>query len=605
MKKGFIISLCLFVLMLPKAISGQQPNVVIEEMTEHVRLIPDKSGTALKEIKHSTQYTFRANRSADKALAMAYYDDNISIDKASGGTVRYKPLIGNVFFSDSKACFVEASLAKKGAKAKVSFKRTFNKPEFLSKLLVYQTYDIERAVLKFEIPDCLADRYRLEPRNMPDSTFTVAEVREGNKLTVIYTITGLKKPKAFGDAPSINATAPQILLLGHFPDVNGLYRYLHAFIPEDDPGAQTVADKAREITSGCATDAEKINAISDFVHSTIRYIAVEHGEFGHRPDIASEVLRKRFGDCKGSAMLTRDMLRAAGFDARLVWIGTREIGIDWTEAPNISSGNHMITAVVLPSDSIIYLDGTARYSLPENPPAGIAGRQTIIEDTPESCIIGRVPSTRPEQNTRTERLTMTLSGDIISVEGTRSYTGAFNRSIRSLADEIAPGLRQEFYERIFCSSMPCSRSEKVDCTVNGDTTALSGTATIAGATKEAGTTIYVDMSIATRIGKLEFDTIDRNSDGELDYPATIRCIVTLNVPDGMTPGDLPAGYDIENDWLTGSVNSHADEDGRSITRSLTVTVKNPIVPLDMMKEYNDDLSRLIKACSSYIALKKL
>ena len=102
-----------------------------------------------------------------------------------------------------------------------------------------------------------------------------------------------------------------------------------------------------------------------------------HGESGQRPDPASEVLRKRFGDCKGSAILTRDMLRAVGIDARLVWIGTRDIGTDWTDIPNISSGNHMISAVMLPGDSIMFLDGTSTYSTPGNQPYGITGCQAM------------------------------------------------------------------------------------------------------------------------------------------------------------------------------------------------------------------------------------
>lgn len=605
MKKGFIIYLCLLFPLLASAESEPSENVVIEELTEYVRLIPDKSGTGIKEIKNSTQYIFRANRSADKALTMAYYDDDISIDKASGGSVTYSAFIGDEFFSDSKACFVTVSLPKKGATAKVSVKRTYKKPEFMGKLLIYQIYDIEKAVVKIEIPECLSHRYRPEPRNMPEGKYTVAEERHGDKRIVTYTLTNLRKNRRFADAPSINVTAPQILLLGHFADTDDLYRYLLGYIPTDDPGAATVTAKAKEITSECRTDAERIRAVNDFVHATIRYLAVEHGEFGHRPDLASEVLRKRFGDCKGSALLTRNMLRALGIDARLVWIGTPEVGTDWSTVPNISSGNHMITAVMLPSDSIIFLDGTARYSSPDNPPAALAGREAMIEDTPDHCIIRRLPPCAPHRNVRSEHITLTVEGDRLLAKSTQYRSGTFNSFIQQLADEYPPGLRQEFYERTFCSAMPGSKPENVICTTAADSTILSGTATIHAAIKNAGSTSYVDPAIATRIESLKFDMTDRLSDGIIGFPAILRCTVSLEVPDNMSLGELPPDCDIENEWLTGAVTGSQAADGHSVTRSLVITIKKTDVPNKMMKEYNADLARLIDACSSNIVLKTL
>lgn len=84
MKTGFILSLFLCIPILSFAIPDDTSNIVIEDMVEHIQLIPDKSKTGLKEIKHSIQYTFRANYKAGNALASAYYDDKITIDKASG-----------------------------------------------------------------------------------------------------------------------------------------------------------------------------------------------------------------------------------------------------------------------------------------------------------------------------------------------------------------------------------------------------------------------------------------------------------------------------------------------------------------------------------------
>ena len=443
------------------------------------------------------------------------------------------------------------------------------------------------------------------PLNMPDGQYSIDEAHEKGRLIITYTLNNLKKQKYSEDIPPINMTAPQIHILGHFTDATALYRYLYKYIPTDDPGEQIVAQKALEITSECQNDKEKINAINEFIHQNIQYLAVEHGEFGHRPDLASEVLRKRFGDCKGSALLTRNMLRAVGIDARLVWIGTRETGSDWTEMPNISSGNHMIAAVVLPSDSIIFLDGTARFSTPERIPFSISGRQALIEDTPDSCIIKRVPPSLPQHNIREEQLTMTLDDNNLSMQGTVTLSGESYRLIRVADNDIPQALRQDFYGHIFSNNTPGVIPSNIKYDMGPDSLIISGSATIPGAVKDAGATIYIDTKIASRLNDIKFDLIGRTTGGRLGFPATIKCKVTIPIPDGLTPGRLYPDFSIDNNWISGNVTDSTDSEKRSITRTMTLIIKEPYVMFNNIKEYDTELTRFIKACSSLIALNKL
>lgn len=605
MKKCIVLLFCVALLSTAGAAPKSLPNVVIEEMTENVRFVPDKAGTGLKCVEQTTEYVFRANRAADKALAMAYYNDDISVDKATGGTVSYDSFIGDEFFSDSKACFVSVPLKKAGAKGKASMRVTHKKPEFFSRLLIFEIYDIEHYVVKFEMPESLAGRYRLIEKNFPEGKFTKEESRNGGKLTVTYTLSDIKKEKRFNDAPSLSVTAPQIQVLGHFPDVNALYRYLHSYIPSSDPAGHSVADKAAEVTAGCSDDAGKISAVNDFVHDNIRYVAVEHGEFGHRPDLASEVLRKRFGDCKGSAILMRDMLRSLGFDARLVWIGTRSTGVDWTDVPNVSSGNHMITAVMLPGDSVVYLDGTAKYTPAAYPPASLGGRQTIIEHTDQECIVGRVPLCPPERNLNREIYVMETDGDRLSVEGERLFKGFFSGRVRDLYDNSLPGKRQEACDRIFGLFFSGGVPENVGYAVSGDSVTITGKTSVAGAVRTAGATKYVDLGLAQRIDDLRFNMDDRTSGGIVGNPSITDCSMTLRVPDNMALGDLPQECTVDNEWISATLTNDVAPDGRSLTRRLHLSLKNGEVPFARMEDYNSDIRRLRRACQSNVVLNNL
>ncbi len=116
-------------------------NVVIESLMDVYRLVPTKDGRAVDKIQHESQVVFRANRAADTGLAIAYYNDNIKIDKASGGTVTYGPFMDkDIFFSDSKGCLIEVPLKGAGGRGKASYKRTFTKPEFFCKVLLVEPY---------------------------------------------------------------------------------------------------------------------------------------------------------------------------------------------------------------------------------------------------------------------------------------------------------------------------------------------------------------------------------------------------------------------------------------------------------------------------------
>ena len=194
---------------------------------------------------------------------------------------------------------------------------------------------------------------------MPENaSITRAPSPDGKNWVITLAASDLPALNLPSDAPSPRRTLPLVCFTGMFKDVNDFYTRIRQYILRQDPGLENVAEKARQITSQCKSDAERIAAIHHWVHTNIRYIAIEYGELGWEPELASVVLQKRYGDCKGSANLIKAMLNAVNIDGRMVWIGTRSIPDDWTARPLFSTGNHMIAAAILPSDSILYLDGT-------------------------------------------------------------------------------------------------------------------------------------------------------------------------------------------------------------------------------------------------------
>ena len=70
--------------------------------------------------------------------------------------------------------------------------------------------------------------------------------------------------------------------------------------------------KAHELTSSAATFDAKLRALTGFLQSNVRYVAIEIGIGGYQPHPASEIYRMRYGDCKDKATLLSAMLKSMG-----------------------------------------------------------------------------------------------------------------------------------------------------------------------------------------------------------------------------------------------------------------------------------------------------
>jgi cellulose synthase operon protein C len=104
---------------------------------------------------------------------------------------------------------------------------------------------------------------------------------------------------------------------------------------------------------------DKVKAIHAFVIKATRYVGLEFGIHGYKPYRVSQILARRFGDCKDKASLIVAMLGELGIDAELVLLRTRRGGRIETEPASLAIFDHAIAYV--PSLDL-YLDGTAEFS---------------------------------------------------------------------------------------------------------------------------------------------------------------------------------------------------------------------------------------------------
>jgi len=134
------------------------------------------------------------------------------------------------------------------------------------------------------------------------------------------------------------------------------WQYISKWMYEiSEPSFETdeaIKEKVSELTEGCTSDQEKIEALFHFVADEIRYVGLSMGEGeGYTPHPATRTFNERGGVCKDKAGLLVAMLRQAGFPAYIVMIN---IGHRVEDLP-ANQFNHAVAAIRQPSGDFMYL----------------------------------------------------------------------------------------------------------------------------------------------------------------------------------------------------------------------------------------------------------
>ncbi len=161
-----------------------------------------------------------------------------------------------------------------------------------------------------------------------------------------------------------------------------LVTWYSTLIREQDRITKEIEAKTKEILFGALTRQEKIKRLYEFVATKIRYAGDERGIWAIKPYPAGEVLKKKWGDCKGKSTLLSTMLRVAGIDSYPVLISAGKASRIVHDVPSLAYFNHMILAVDGGKNKdLIWLDPTAHTCAYGDFPASDQDRWTLIINT--------------------------------------------------------------------------------------------------------------------------------------------------------------------------------------------------------------------------------
>jgi transglutaminase-like putative cysteine protease len=501
-------------------------------------------------------------------------------------------------------------LDEKGKSFTYSYQNNFRDVKYLTSLYFHNPIPSIEKIVEFRIPSWLeAD---LREFNFGKTGIEKSSVKENDITRITYKIKDVDAFQRESSSPNHAISYPHIICVSKaytengqrkvlFESVKDLYKWYHSVCASigNDPAA--LKDKVAALTAGKKTDIEKIESLFYWVQDNIRYIAFEDGIMGFKPDAAQNVFSKKYGDCKGKANLLKEMLKLAGYDARLTWIGTSDLPYDYS-LPSLAVDNHMICTVIL-NGKRYFLDGTEDYIAFNDYAQRIQGKQVLIEDG-DNFIIDKIPDFPAERNSVKTIRKMNIEEGTIKGNTAMEYNGEskimLQRVVTSIRTEnkkdALSGFLRKSNDNVVVNNIkePEFNDRQKSLQVSFDFTANNQVT-------KTGNELYVVMDWDKEFAGMEFEA-DRKNDYEFNQKYYLTSQAELVIPAGYKVDYLPEPF--KKSTPEYSFEGSFTNKGKSIVYSKTIIVNKPILHKDGFEQWNSFIKSINKFYNDQVVLVK-
>jgi hypothetical protein len=430
--------------------------------------------------------------------------------------------------------------------------------------------------------------------HLADSMVVRSVGREKGRLVQKFTMRQVPPMQFESNAPAIRYYTPHAQLVVRIPeresggnDIDRLYRWYNKYVHDAHASPTPELQALSDSIVGQETDPWKqASLIHGWVQDHIRYVAFEDGLNGFIPAAAGEVCRVRYGDCKGMSNLLQTLLRAAGLNAHLVWIGTRSIPYTFTELPTLANNDHMIVALDI-ADTTLFLDPTASENSFGIPSGFTQGKEALIALDSVNYRVQRIPVMPAEVSTIRDSLHLRLIGNDLHGRGVSHFTGYERYDLAHWLRTVPVHKRTEALREVL---MKGSNKFLLDsCTISGldDRDApltLTYHCRLPDQVMRSGERFYLPMVLTDPWKNLRVSE-GRKLPVEVENQQMQHYTVTLELPPGSRCTSLPVavsrqhekfGYDIDMTATGNTVTSHASY------RLGTLMIKDELVEWDQL-----------------------
>ncbi|MBB1287179.1 transglutaminase domain-containing protein [Flavisolibacter sp. BT320] len=595
-------------------------NIVLTSSVETYRYVYSKSKNSV-EIKGEIVNRYQCRNFREKGIFYEFFDDQTSLDgveliedgkKRAASRELKAYTIEDIFYSDAKIYDLELNFSRSGTENEVRLKKTIKDPRYFCNLFFPESYPVVRKEIVVIVPRWMkADirEYNFEGYHVTRSQ-TYSEKEEADVYS--FQMVNLPARKSESRQPGATHVYPHLLLLNKSADVNGQqvtffntladqYAWYKKIVSLCKNDAALIKAKALEITAGANTDMDKIKGILYWVYENIRYVAFEDGIAGFKPDVAQNVLQKKYGDCKGMANLTKELLVALGFNARLAWIGTNRIRYDYS-TPALCVDNHMICCLIYGGKKY-FLDGTEQYLPVNNYAERIQGRQVLIENG-DTYLLERIPQTSPDQNGTQFKEILQLEGNALAGNIEYRFRGESKQQLFHSIHSTQKDKVQAQLEKYITND---NKNYQITDVQTADLAAVDGDLWIrflarnSNAVSQFGNEMYIDVDYNKTFNQLLIDTA-RRFDYCFPYKYNYQTETSLQLPQGYKVTSLPKDLDIQHPDFSFRVTYKTDQ--QTIRYQKQLQIHNTTLKKAAFEAWNKAIGQLSSRYLDQIILTK-
>ena len=576
---------------LPLAAQSRDDEVMVSDCSE-VYEFKIKGGQPI--VKNKTVIEYESLRQYDVKIQPAvFYGDNIKLNGArcDDYVANYRSATPeNVFFDDSRVCYFDVTLGRWGRKRRMTYERTFTDLHYFTRIVLGEEYFVKHKTVTFILPKGF-EHYRLIDKNMTPNV-SVDRKSKGGGQVVTYTINDMAPIKQEENAPCVSSVYPTVFVVGSFKDAADMFAWGRQLSDVDTviPDLSQILEQINKVSN---SELDKIRNTLAWVQENVRYVAFEAGVSKHRPDTPAEVVRKRYGDCKGMALLLKTLLTAQGFDARLTDVGTREAACRMSEIPTLAAINHAICTLEWQGKTY-YLDATCNHIPLGHVPSNVQGMEVMVEQPGGAPQLRTVPVLPVNASCDSLHIAFTLNGQG-QLEGTASRwtRGDMKEFLLAVYDSRDAQARLAFERNALNDDDHANEITDVawldkDC--RSEWAVLTGRIMDSHSVETIDGELFVELDPDNMLFSTPIDTAKRINDYVLPMPCRQVREVELTLPPGYSCSDLPTDFTLSNAYADLSCTCRQKGDNVIVYRKV-MTLRQPLIKRQDIDTWNRDLKR--------------
>lgn len=620
MKKNISVLLLSFCFIAAKSQStnDETKNVVISKSRKEFKFIKGNTKNPVQIVQES-RLTYTCNSFRTDIPIVEFYNDVETIDnldiyvndsKKHGIVPKYEYYnINGVFYSDAHVCYFSLPLPKKGSTSQVNLKKTTLDPHYFTSIYFMEDQPVEDQEIKLTVPSWM----EIEVKEFNFKNYQIQKKinKNGDNTEYIYTMKDIPAINTESSAPGPTYYIPHILVLCksaqpkdekyvYFKTLAEQYAWYKSLVLKIGNDEKIVKEKTNEIVKGISRDEEKVKVIFQWVQDNIRYIAFENGIAGFKPEPAQEVMRKKYGDCKGMANLLTEMLKSINLDARKCWLGTNHIAYDYS-TPSLSVDNHMICAW-MNKGKPVYLDATEKYIGFGEIAERIQNRQTLIENG-NQYLLERVPKAGYLQNTATEIRTFSIKDNNLQGHIIQVWKGESKEWLLTALNDIKMDKQENALKQYLAKGLPNFEitnlkienlsNYNADLKVDYD---VLWKGVISVFDKES----YLDIDNRRNLENFKIDTSKRKLPYWFSFKRDLVFETEVVLPDGKSVTTLPENLTIKQAGYT-FMASYKKTENKVIYKNEIILSDTELKP-EQFSQWNKDIDQLTNFYNQQIVL---